>query len=215
MIQSFERFSSPVVSLPVDNVDTDQIIPARFLKTTRRDGFADALFFDWRYLPDGSPDPSFVLNQERARKASVLVSGDNFGCGSSREHAPWALVEFGFRAILAIGFADIFRKNALENGLLPITLPRDVIESLVAISHSVSTSRVVIDLHAQIVELPDGREQAFTLDAFARRCLLEGGDTLGFLLAQTEAIDRFEKTRGYASCTSSRSRHEDGSGHAS
>jgi 3-isopropylmalate/(R)-2-methylmalate dehydratase small subunit len=188
------RFEGPAVALPRDNVDTDQIIPARFLKTTTRTGLGANLFSDWRFDADGRPRPDFILNAPAASGAAVLVAGWNFGCGSSREHAPWALVDFGFRAVLAASFADIFKQNALKNGLLPIALPADVHASLLAdvVAHPGLT--VAVDLVAQTVRLPGGTVP-FTIDAFARECLLAGVDEIGYVLRHEAAISRFEQQR--------------------
>ena len=189
-------FEGRAVVLAADDVDTDQIIPARFLKTTVRHGLGAHLFAGWRYQTDGTPNPRFVLNQASAAGASVLVAGRNFGCGSSREHAPWALVDFGFRAILAPSFADIFKQNALKNGLLPIALSeddhRDVSERVAAEPGSL----VGVDLLRQAVRAPGGREIPFTIDAFARECLLQGVDEVGYVLAQEEVIREYERRTG-------------------
>ena len=179
---------SRTVVLPRENVDTDQIIPGRFLKVTDKKGLGKALFSDWRYDADGKPRPDFVLNRIEARGCAVLVAGDNFGCGSSREHAPWALVDYGFRAVISTRIADIFRNNALKNGLLPIVLEPAAVAKLVA----APGAKVTVDLGAQTVTLPDGSAAKFQVDAFSRYCLMNGVDELGFLLSQDEAISRFE-----------------------
>jgi 3-isopropylmalate/(R)-2-methylmalate dehydratase small subunit len=183
---------SRTVVLPRENVDTDQIIPARFLKTTDKKGLGKALFSDWRYAPDGSPRPDFVLNRPEAEGCAILVAGDNFGCGSSREHAPWALVDHGFRAVVATRIADIFRNNALKNGLVPVVLDAAAIAKLAA----APGAKVRIDVGAQTVTLPDGSTASFPIDAFAKYCLLNGVDELGFLLAQDAAIAAYEGSRG-------------------
>ncbi len=188
-----KRWESAFVILPIDNIDTDQIIPARFLKTTSKAGLGDQLFYDWRYDAAGAPKTDFVLNQPDAVRAHVLVAGDNFGCGSSREHAPWALAQFGFRAVVSTSFADIFKQNALKNGLLPIVVPAIVHAALIASPGSI----VKIDLEAQTVTLADGRSVQFPIDPFAKRCLLEGVDELGYILQQSAAIDSYEQSRGY------------------
>jgi 3-isopropylmalate/(R)-2-methylmalate dehydratase small subunit len=181
-------FTSPTVVLAVDNIDTDQIIPARFLKGTSRSGLGKVLFADWRYDAQGRPKPDFVLNRAEARGAEVLVAGDNFGCGSSREHAPWALVDAGFRAVVSTSIADIFKNNALKNGLLPIEVEPDLHRRLLARPGA----RVTVDLEAQAVTLEDGTRAAFAVEPFARYCLLNGVDEMQFLLAQADAIARFE-----------------------
>jgi 3-isopropylmalate/(R)-2-methylmalate dehydratase small subunit len=186
-----KRWESAFVILPIDNIDTDQIIPARFLKTTSKNGLGDQLFYDWRYDATGAPKTDFVLNQPDAIRAHVLVAGDNFGCGSSREHAPWALTQFGFRAVVSTSFADIFKQNALKNGLLPIVVPPDVHAALIASPRSI----VKIDLEAQTVTLADGRSVEFPIDPFAKRCLLEGVDELGYILQQSAAIESYEQAR--------------------
>jgi len=182
---------SRTVVLPRQNVDTDQIIPARFLKTTSKEGLGRSLFADWRYDAAGAPRPDFVLNRPEARGCQVLVVGDNFGCGSSREHAPWALVDFGIRAVVSTSVADIFRNNALKNGLVPVAVDADAHRKLLA---SPGAS-VRIDLETRTVTLPDGSRASFSLDGFARYCLLNGVDELGFLLGQQEAIARYERSR--------------------
>ncbi len=174
--------------LPIDNIDTDQIIPARFLKTTSRTGLGDQLFNDWRYDASGKPNPDFVLNKPEATDAHVLVAGDNFGCGSSREHAPWALTQFGFRAVISTSFADIFKQNSLKNGLLPIVVEPAVHAKLLASA----TRRVTIDLESQTVTLADGTIAAFAIDPFSKQCLLDGVDELGYILQQESAIAAFE-----------------------
>jgi len=188
-----KRWESAFVILPIDNIDTDQIIPARFLKTTSKAGLGDQLFYDWRYDASGAPKTDFVLNQSDAVRAHVLVAGDNFGCGSSREHAPWALAQFGFRAVVSTSFADIFRQNALKNGLLPIVVPADVHAALIASPGSI----VKIDLEAQTLTLADGRSVEFPIDPFAKRCLLDGVDELGYILQQSAAIDSYEQRRQF------------------
>ena len=172
----------------MDNIDTDQIIPARFLKTISKDGLGDQLFYDWRYDAAGQPKPDFVLNQPAAKGALVLVAGDNFGCGSSREHAPWALTQFGFRAVVSTSFADIFRQNSLKNGLLPIVVPPAIHSELLESSGAV----VKVDLAAQTLTLADGRAVEFPIDAFSKHCLLEGVDELEYILQQEPAITAFE-----------------------
>jgi 3-isopropylmalate/(R)-2-methylmalate dehydratase small subunit len=183
--------TSKTVVLRVDNVDTDQIIPARFLKTISKEGLGDQLFYDWRYNASGAPKPDFILNTEAAKGAQVLVAGDNFGCGSSREHAPWALTQFGFKAVVSTSFADIFKGNSLKNGLLPIVVPSDIHARLLESPGAV----VKIDLALQILTLPDGTGVDFPIDAFSKHCLLEGVDELGYILKQDAAISTYESQR--------------------
>ena len=182
---------SKTVALPIDNIDTDQIIPARFLKTTSMEGLGDNLFLDWRYLADGSPNPDFPLNKPSAKSATILITGDNFGCGSSREHAPWALVQYGFKAIVSTSFADIFKGNALKNGLLPIIIPADIHAELI----KWSGMTLKIDLASQTVTLAGGRTVEFPIDPFAKHCLLEGVDELGYMIQQEPAIAAYEAKR--------------------
>ena len=185
------RISSKTVVFPVDNIDTDQIIPARFLKTISKAGLGDQLFYDWRYDASGAPKPDFVLNTEAAKGAEVLVAGDNFGCGSSREHAPWALTQFGFKAVVSTSFADIFKGNSLKNGLLPIVVPADIHAALI----QSPGAEVKIDLASQTLTLADGATVEFPIDAFSKHCLLEGVDELGYILKQDAAISAFEAQR--------------------
>ncbi|HEU4328403.1 MAG TPA: 3-isopropylmalate dehydratase small subunit [Roseiflexaceae bacterium] len=186
-------FSGRIAALPIENIDTDQIIPARFLKTTNKTGLGDSLFSDWRYTADGSANPDFVLNRPDVQGAQVLVAGNNFGCGSSREHAPWALMGYGFRAVISTYFADIFRNNALKNGLLPITVDEETYYQLVSLFEEDSSTTVTIDLATQTLALPDGRRVAFPIDSFAKHCLLNGVDQLGFLRGEEEAIRAYEE----------------------
>jgi 3-isopropylmalate/(R)-2-methylmalate dehydratase small subunit len=189
-MKKFTTFASRMVPLPVDNIDTDQIIPARFLKTTTKEGLGDQLFFDWRYDAEGKPKPDFILNQPWAKQAAILLAGDNFGCGSSREHAPWALAQFGFRAVISTSFADIFRQNALKNSLLPVVVSREVHAELFKV-----TGEVTVNLVEQKLVLPDGRAVEFPVDSFAKYCLLEGVDELGYILGQEAAIAAYEARR--------------------
>ena len=190
--EPFSSVTSPVVPLPRPDVDTDQIIPARFLKTVNRAGLGEQLFNDWRYLPDGSPNPDFVLNRPSMGGRAVLLAGDNFGCGSSREHAPWALMAWGFRAVISSSFADIFRSNALKNGLLPIEVPPQELERLFALVDAEPDADVTVDLAAQELRLHDGSSIGFHVDAFARRMILDGTDELGYLLSLEPQIDAYE-----------------------
>ena len=182
---------SRTVALPVDNIDTDQIIPARFLKATSKIGLGEKLFADWRLDGAGNPKPEFVLNKSEAKGAQVLIGGDNFGCGSSREHAPWALVDYGFRAVVSTSIADIFRNNALKNGLLPVLVEPAVHAKLLA----TPGAEVTISLADQTLTLADGTTSKFPIDPFARYCLLNGVDELDFLLSQESAIAAFEAGR--------------------
>jgi 3-isopropylmalate/(R)-2-methylmalate dehydratase small subunit len=182
---------SRTVVLPHENIDTDRIIPARFLTTTERTGLGKYLFNDWRYRADGSPDPDFALNKPEARGCEILVAGRNFGCGSSREHAPWALLDFGIHAVLSSEIADIFRGNSLKNGLLAVVLSEG--EHRYLLEHP--GLELTIDVANGFIELPDGGRFTFELEPFARHCLLSGVDQLGFILQNARAIDAFEKQR--------------------
>jgi 3-isopropylmalate/(R)-2-methylmalate dehydratase small subunit len=191
-VKAFTPFESRLVPMPMNNIDTDQIIPARFLKTTSKEGLDKQLFCDWRYDAEGNPKPDFILNTPRGQNASILLAGDNFGCGSSREHAPWALTQFGFRAVISTSFADIFKGNALKNSLLPIVVSHDVHAKLFALP---AEAMVKVDLASQTITLPDGTRVEFPVDAFSKTCLLEGVDELGWILKQEPAIAAFEKSR--------------------
>jgi 3-isopropylmalate/(R)-2-methylmalate dehydratase small subunit len=194
-MEPVRQIRSRTVALPSTNIDTDQIIPARFLRTTTREGLGEHLFSEWRYASDGKPRPEFVLNTPAAAGCTILVAGRNFGCGSSREHAPWALLDFGFRAVVSSEIADIFRNNSLKNGLLPVVVDEATVTWL--LEHPGET--VTIDVASGTLTLPDGRSAQFPLDAFERYCLLNGVDELGFLLSQQAAIDAFERgARGAA-----------------
>jgi len=186
------NFRSRLVPLPINNIDTDQIIPARFLKTISKQGLDQHLFNDWRYDAEGNPKSDFILNQPRARGAQILLAGDNFGCGSSREHAPWALTQFGFLAVLSTSFADIFKQNSLKNSLLPIVVPANVHEELFAAVAADPAATVKIDLAKQTLTTPSGGAVEFPIDAFSKHCLLEGVDELGYILAQEPAIAAYE-----------------------
>lgn len=194
-MKKFSPFESRFVPLPIDNVDTDQIIPARFLKTISKEGLDKQLFNDWRYDAAGAPNPEFVLNQPRSHGAELLLAGDNFGCGSSREHAPWALTQFGFRGVISTSFADIFKGNALKNALLPIVVPPAIHKELFAAVGADPDYRVAVDLASQTLRLPDGRKIEFPVDAFSKHCLLEGVDELGYILQQRASIEAFEARR--------------------
>ena len=190
--EPFRSVTSAVVPMPRNDIDTDQIIPARFLKTVNRDGLAEQLFCDWRYLSDGSPDPEFVLNRPEMAGRAILLAGDNFGCGSSREHAPWALTAWGIRAVLSTSFADIFRNNALKNGLVPVALEAAALERIGALLEADPAAELTVDLEAQEVRLPDGAAMSFEVDSFARRMLLDGTDELGYLLRLEPQLDAYE-----------------------
>jgi 3-isopropylmalate/(R)-2-methylmalate dehydratase small subunit len=177
--------------MPYDDIDTDQIIPARFLTTTTKEGLGKQLFNDWRYNADGSAKPDFVLNTDEAAGCAILVGGHNFGCGSSREHAPWALVDYGFRAVVSTEIADIFRGNSLKNGLVPVIVDKDTHEWLLANPGA----RLVIDLETRTLRLPDGRSIGFPIDSFSRYCLMNGIDQLGFLMENQDAISDYERRR--------------------
>lgn len=188
----FIRLSSKIVAMPVNDIDTDQIIPARFLKVTDKNSLAGNLFADWRYNADGSPKPEFVLNQPFAAGRQILLAGENFGCGSSREHAPWALTGYGFRAVISTSFADIFKNNALKNGLLPVVVDDATHKKLFALAESHPESELTIDLETQSVLLPDGSAFSFPVDPFSKTCLLKGVDELGYLLGFASQVSAFE-----------------------
>jgi len=185
----FTNFESRMVALPINNIDTDQIIPARFLKTTSKQGLDQQLFNDWRYDAQGNPNPDFILNQPQSQGAQVLLAGDNFGCGSSREHAPWALTQWGFRAVISTSFADIFKQNALKNSLLPIVVPAEVHAELFAAG---PRAIVKIDLPNQTLTTPSGRAVPFPVDGFSKHCLVNGVDELGYILQLEPEIAAFE-----------------------
>ncbi len=187
-LKPIRTIRSRTVTLPIENIDTDQIIPAQFLKVTVKTGLGKALFHHWRYQEDGSPRADFVLNGPEAVGAQVLVAGDNFGSGSSREHAPWALLDYGFRAVVSTSFASIFENNALKNGLLPVTVDADIHRRLLGNPGE----EVTIDLESRTLVLSDGTKTEFPVDAFARHCLLNGIDQLSFLLDQEESIIAYE-----------------------
>src|SRR5215217_6955619 len=194
-MQPFTKHTGLAAPLDRANVDTDQIIPKQFLKRIERTGFGEFLFYDWRYLPDGQPNPSFVLNEPRYQGASILVAGKNFGCGSSREHAPWALGEFGFRAILAPSFADIFANNCFKNGLLPITLAAGQVEEIMSRAQQRESYELTVDLERQTVEDASGLSLPFFVGEFQRCCLLEGLDDIGLTLRHKDAIRAYEISR--------------------
>jgi 3-isopropylmalate/(R)-2-methylmalate dehydratase small subunit len=188
-MQPIRTIRSRTAVLPYTNIDTDQIIPARFLRTTVREGLGAQLFADWRYAPDGTPRSEFPLNQPAAQGCRILVAGRNFGCGSSREHAPWALLDYGFQAVISTEIADIFRNNSLKNGLLPVVVSEDIGAWLL----EQPGVEIGIDLERSALLLPDGRAVAFTIESFARYCLLHGVDELGHLLTQLRQIEAYER----------------------
>jgi len=189
----FATFTSRVIPLPAENVDTDQIVPARYLKVTDKAGLAEALFRDWRYEEDGSlREPRFVLDQPGMTERQILLAGDNFGAGSSREHAPWALTAWGIRAILSTSFADIFRSNSLKNGLLPIVVPAETHARLLELVVTKPETQLTVDLETQLVHLPGDEDLAFDVDPFSRTMLLAGTDELGYLVARADAMDAWE-----------------------
>jgi 3-isopropylmalate/(R)-2-methylmalate dehydratase small subunit len=190
-MEPLKRFRSKTVVIPSSNIDTDQIIPARFLTTTHKEGLGAQLFADWRYAADGAPKPDFVLNRPESRGCRVLVAGRNFGCGSSREHAPWALLDHGFLAVISTEIADIFRSNSLKNGLLPITVDEATAQWL--LSHP--GAEVDVDLEKAVLTLPTGTAVSFPIEVFARHCLLNGVDEFGYLRTKMPDIERYEAAR--------------------
>jgi 3-isopropylmalate/(R)-2-methylmalate dehydratase small subunit len=191
-MEPIQSITSRTVVLPRTDIDTDQIIPARFLRTTSREGLGKQLFADWRYLPDGAPNPDFELNKPSAQGCKVLVGGHNFGCGSSREHAPWALLDHGIRAVVSSEFADIFRSNALKNGLVPVVVDDTTLQWLIA-NPGVE---VTVDLATSTLRLPGGKSVPFPIEPFARYCLMQGVDQLGYLLSKNAEITAYEKRVG-------------------
>jgi 3-isopropylmalate/(R)-2-methylmalate dehydratase small subunit len=191
-MEPIQSITSRTVVLPRTDIDTDQIIPARFLRTTSREGLGKQLFADWRYLPDGAPNPDFELNKPSAQGCKVLVGGRNFGCGSSREHAPWALLDHGIRAVVSSEFADIFRSNALKNGLVPVVVDDTTLQWLIA-NPGVE---VTVDLATSTLRLPGGKSVPFPIEPFARYCLMQGVDQLGYLLSKNAEITAYEKRVG-------------------
>ena len=191
-MEKFTTLTGIAAPMPLINVDTDMIIPKQFLKTILRTGLGANLFDEMRFTPEGEEIPDFVLNRPAYREAEVLVAGDNFGCGSSREHAPWALLDFGIRAVIAPGFADIFYNNCFKNGILPIVLPQEQVDALMADAEKGANARMTVDLERQVVTSSDGAEFPFEVDAHRRRCLLEGLDDIALTLENAAAIDGFE-----------------------
>ncbi|WP_298216263.1 3-isopropylmalate dehydratase small subunit [Acidocella sp.] len=191
-MDKFTTLTAIAAPLDIDNIDTDKIIPARFLKTIKRTGLGRNLFADMRYNPDGSEKADFILNREPYRHAEILVAGDNFGCGSSREHAPWALKDFGIRCVIATSFADIFYNNSFKNGVLPIALPEEACAKLRADAAMGENARLTVDLARQVVIRPNGEEIPFEIDPFRKHCLLNGLDDIGLTLEHASAIDAYE-----------------------
>ena len=188
-MEPINKISSRTVVIPLDDVDTDQIIPARYLRTTVRAGLGENLFADWRYDKDGTQVADFVLNKDEANDAEILVTGRNFGCGSSREHAPWALLDYGFRAVISTEIADIFRSNSLKNGFLPVVVDEQTHEWLI----KNPGAEITLDIESSTLVLPDGRSTSFPLESFSQYCLLNGIDELGFLMDNSAAIDAYEE----------------------
>ena len=194
-MQAFTELTGVAAPLPLANVDTDKIIPARFLKTIKRTGLGKNLFDTLRYDPTGAERPDFVLNQPAFRHAEVLIAHENFGCGSSREHAPWAMLDFGIRCVIAPSFADIFHNNCYKNGILPVTLPREICDQLMEDAGLGGNARITIDLERQLVIRPNGEEIHFDIDPFQKHLMLNGLDDIGQTMQRTPAIDSFEATR--------------------
>ena len=197
-MDKFETITGVAAPLDLINVDTDMIIPKQFLKTIKRSGLGANLFDEIRYADDGSERPDFVLNQPAYRDAEILVAGDNFGCGSSREHAPWALLDFGIRCVIAPSFADIFYNNCFKNGILPIALPQEQVDLLMRDAEKGANARMTVDLAAQTVTTSDGEAVSFEIDPFKKRCLLEGLDDIGLTMERAASIDAFEGRAGEA-----------------
>ena len=195
-MQPLTKLNSRVVALPLNDIDTDQIIPARFLKVTDKADLAANLFADWRYAADGSPRPEFVLNKPESRDAQMLFAGSNFGCGSSREHAPWALTGFGFRVVVATSFGDIFRNNSLKNGLLPVKVDADTHQKMREVLEENPQGAWSLDLEAQTLSLPGGLVVQFDVDPFSKTCLMRGTDELGYLLSFMDRILAYEQAHG-------------------
>jgi 3-isopropylmalate/(R)-2-methylmalate dehydratase small subunit len=193
----FTTLTSTAAPLRAENVDTDQIIPAKYLTAVTKEGMGLGCFSNWRYLADGSDNPEFVLNKPQFKGARILVAGRNFGSGSSREHAVWALTDYGFSCVIAPQFADIFYNNSLKNGLLPVALPEDVVQKLWATLEAAPDSSITVDLPSQTVTLPDGSTQEFKIDAFRKLCLLEGVDDLGYIMTRESAITAHEARKPY------------------
>ena len=192
-MQKFTKLTGVAAPFPLRNVDTDMIIPKQFLKTIQRSGLGKNLFDEMRYTQDGKEIPEFVLNQPAYRKAEIIVAGDNFGCGSSREHAPWALLDFGIRCVISTSFADIFFNNCFKNGILPVVLPQEAIDVLMDDARKGANARITVDLESQTVTASDGTSFHFEVDAFKKHCLMNGLDDIGLTMEKASAIDSFEK----------------------
>ena len=197
-MQKFTTLTGIAAPLPMINVDTDKIIPKQHLKTIARTGLGKALFDEMRYRPDGSENPDFVLNQPAYRQSKIMVAGENFGCGSSREHAPWALLDFGIRCVIAPSFADIFFNNCFKNGILPIELPQPIVDQLMDDAKKGANARLAINLEEQTITRPDGEKIHFEIDAFRKHCLLNGLDDVGLTLQKAPSIDRYEERQRLA-----------------
>ena len=193
-MEKFDKLTGIAAPLDIINVDTDMIIPKQFLKTIQRSGLGKNLFDEMRYAPDGQEIADFVLNQAAYREAQILVAGDNFGCGSSREHAPWALLDFGIRCIIAPSFADIFYNNCFKNGILPIVLPQAEVDKLMDDAKRGANATISVDLESQTIQGPDGGTISFEVDGFRKQCLMEGLDDIGLTLQKAQAIDAYEET---------------------
>ena len=197
-MDAIETITGPVTVLMRDDIDTDQIIPARFLKVIDKDGLGKSLFCDWRYNADGTDKADFPLNFPASQGAQILLAGDNFGCGSSREHAPWALVGWGIRVVISTSFADIFKGNSLKNGLLPVVVSPEVYAKLVAAQKADPKAQITVNLADKVLTLPDGSTTTFPVDSFAQHCLLNGIDQLGYILGFDDKIKAYESSHGYA-----------------
>lgn len=192
-MEKFTKMTGIAAPMPLVNIDTDMIIPKQFLKTIARSGLGKNLFDEMRFTLDGAEIPDFVLNQPAYRKAEILVAGDNFGCGSSREHAPWALLDFGIRCVISTSFADIFYNNCFKNGILPIVMPKDAVDVLMADARKGANARIMVDLESQTVTTSDGQKFDFEIDAFRKHCLINGLDDIGLTLEKVSAIESFER----------------------
>jgi 3-isopropylmalate/(R)-2-methylmalate dehydratase small subunit len=197
-MDKFTKLTGIAAPMPLVNIDTDMIIPKQFLKTIKRSGLGKNLFDEMRFTQDGEEIAEFVLNQPAYRQAEIIVAGDNFGCGSSREHAPWALLDFGIRCVISTSFADIFFNNCFKNGILPIVMPQEVVDILMDDARKGANARMTVDLENQTVTTSDGQSFAFEVDAFRKHCLLNGLDDIGLTLEKVSAIDTFEKTAAQA-----------------
>ena len=202
-MKTFTAIKSICVPIMRKNIDTDQIIPARYLKAIDKDSVADGLFADWRYNPDGTINKDFILNQPEYKDAQILLVGDNFGCGSSREHAPWAITGWGIRAVISTSFADIFKNNALKNSLLPITVNEDILQSLFDLTKITPSSEITINLESQSITLPGGASFSFEIDKFSKKCLLTGIDQIGYILSFENQISQFELDHETITCNQS------------